>query len=244
MSNNRKKILGIPVDTYLMDEFVSEIERRLCSSGLNTIFAVNAEKIMGARKDPELLMAIKEANFLIPDGIGTVVGLRLIHQKRVNRTTGIMLMERLVDLAAKEEFKVFIFGARPEVNRLATENILIRYPSIKIVGAQHGYISNKEYRPLLNRINSLKTDILFVGLGSPKQEKWIHNNKKSLKVKICMGIGGCLDVIAGRASRAPLMFQTLGLEWLYRLIKEPARFKRQIVLPKFVLEVLKEKISS
>ena len=244
MSNNREMILGIPVDTYLMDEFVSEIERRLSFSDINTIFAVNAEKIMGARKDPELLMAIQEANFLIPDGIGPVVGLRLIHQKRVHRTTGIMLMERLLDLAVKEEFKVFLFGARPEVNRLATENILIRYPSIKIVGAQHGYISNKEYRPLINRINTLKTDILFVGLGSPKQEKWIHNYKKSLKVKICMGIGGSLDIIAGRASRAPLMFQTLGLEWLYRLIKEPARFKRQLVLPKFVLKVLKEKISS
>jgi len=240
MNNNRKTILDIPVDTYLTDEFVSKIKKRLYSSGINTIFAVNAEKIMGARKDPELLLTLKEADFLIPDGIGTVIGLRFIHQKRVPRTAGIMLMDRLLDLAAKEEFKVFIFGSRPEVNRLATENILEAYSSLKIVGAQHGHISNEEYGLLVDRINSSKADILFVGLGSPKQEKWIHNYQKSLKVKICMGIGGSLDIIAGRASRAPLTFQTLGLEWLYRLIKEPARFKRQLVLPKFAWEVLKE----
>jgi N-acetylglucosaminyldiphosphoundecaprenol N-acetyl-beta-D-mannosaminyltransferase len=117
------------------------------------------------------------------------------------------------------------------------------YPSLNIAGVQHGYISEEEYRLLVDRINSSKADILFVGLGSPRQEKWIHHHQKNLKVKVCMGVGGSLDVIAGRASRAPLAFQTLGLEWLYRLIKEPARFKRQLALPKFAWEVLKERIA-
>ncbi len=234
MNNNRKTILDIPVDIYQPEEFISEIEKKFFHPGVKTIFAVNPEKVMHARSDSELFSALKEADFLIPDGIGIVIGLRMIYGERVSRTTGIMLMEYLLGMAVDKKLKAFIFGARPQVNTIASENIRKRYPSLDLVGTQHGYIPKEEDGLLVEKINSLGTDILFVGLGSPKQESWIQGNKKNLKVKICMGVGGSLDVIAGRVPRAPLWLQNLGIEWFYRLLKEPKRASRMYVLPLFL----------
>lgn len=237
MNNNRKTILSVPVDICQPEGFISQIEKKLYHPGVKTIFAVNPEKVMHARRNHELFSALKEADFLIPDGIGVVIGLRMIYGERVSRTTGIMLMEYLLGLAVDKRLKVFIFGASPQVNTIASENIRKRYPSLDLVGIQHGYVPKEEYELLVEKINSLGTDILFVGLGSPKQESWIQGNKKNLKVKICMGIGGTLDVIAGRVLRAPFWLQNLGIEWFYRLLKEPKRASRMYVLPLFACYV-------
>lgn len=242
MNNNRKTILTVPVDIHQPDEFFLKIEKAFKSSGVRTIFAINPEKIMRAQRDPGLFAALKDADFLIPDGIGTAIGLRLINGERISRTSGIGLMRRILDLADRKKYKIFIFGSRHYVNKIASLNIQNRYPSLNLVGTQHGYLSKEEYEMLVEKINTSGTDILFVGLGSPKQEKWIHRYKKFLKVKTCMGIGGSLDVIARIVPAAPVWLQNIGLEWLYRLMKEPSRFKRQIVLPRFAFEILKEKI--
>ncbi|UCD85232.1 MAG: WecB/TagA/CpsF family glycosyltransferase, partial [Deltaproteobacteria bacterium] len=234
MDNNRKAILNVPVDICQPEGFISEIEKKLHQPGVRTIFAINPEKVMAARKNQELSSALQEADFLIPDGIGIVFGLRMLYGERVSRTTGIMLMECLLKLADEKKLKVFIFGSQPQVNTMASGNIRKRYPSLDLVGTQHGYIPQEEYESLVERVNSLRIDILFVGLGSPKQEKWIQRYKNALRVKICIGIGGSLDVIAGKIPRAPLWLQNLGLEWFYRLVKEPKRIKRMYVLPLFL----------
>jgi len=244
MKNKRRIILDVPVDTYKPDEFVSKIEGALSSTGVETIIAVNPEKVMCARKDTRLLSALRETDFLIPDGIGIVAALKLLYGVTISRIPGIMLMEHLLSLADGKKYRIFIFGSSHEVNNKASSDILKSYPSLELVGTQHGYVSNEEYGEVVEKINSSGADILFVGLGSPKQEEWIHRYRDVLKVKICMGIGGSLDVIAGRVPRASRFFQRLGLEWLYRLMREPSRFKRQSVLPGFALEVLKEKICS
>jgi len=244
MHNNRKTILGVPVDSFQPDEFIIEVEQGLQNSGVRTIFAVNAEKIMFARKDPELFSILKESDFLIPDGFGPVVGLKLIHGKKVFRTTGVGLMGNLLDLAERKGAKVFIYSAKPSVIKTAAENIARKHPSINLVGTQHGYIPQEEFGKLIKRINSLKTDILFVGLGSPKQEKWIYQHKKSLNVKFCMGVGGSLDVIAGKVPPAPAWISSIYLEWIYRLVKDTSRFKRQKVVPIFILRMLKEALLS
>ena len=243
MNNNRKVILNVPVDTYNTEEFTSKINGEIDNSGVMTIFAINPEKILNAQKNPSLFSALKEADFLIPDGIGTTIGIRIIYGKKVSRTTGITLMHSLLHLAEKRKLKVFIFASRPLNNKMALENIKKQYPHLHVVGTQHGYLHEGIYMNLIEKINSLGTDILFVGLGSPKQEEWINKYKKILKVKICMGVGGSLDVIAGRIPGAPSGIRQLGIEWLYRLIREPKRFKRQMVLPKFAFEIVKEKIS-
>jgi N-acetylglucosaminyldiphosphoundecaprenol N-acetyl-beta-D-mannosaminyltransferase len=242
MKSNRLKILGVPVDAYhSREELLQDIEAGMMDTSTRTIFSINPEKIMRARKDPRLTVALLNSNFLIPDGIGVVLAIKVLHKKRVSRITGVDLMRLLLDKAEKRRYRVYIFGAKPAVLSKAVAEIKKRYPSLGIVGSSHGYVKEDRYASLVNDINSVNPDILFVGLGSPKQENWIHAYKNVLNAKLCMGIGGSLDVIAGHIPRAPYFFRTLGLEWFYRLIKEPNRIRRQLVLPHFFFELLKEK---
>jgi N-acetylglucosaminyldiphosphoundecaprenol N-acetyl-beta-D-mannosaminyltransferase len=246
MSSQRKNLLEVPVDLCPLEELVFRIEQSIRNHFPRTVFAVNPEKIMFSRKDPELLSALKEADFLIPDGIGVILGLKFIYGRtaaRVVRVTGIRLMRSLLDSADRLKRSVFLFGGAPEVNERAAAVISSRYPGLVLVGQEHGYISEDGYGDLVQKINSLDVDILFVGLGSPKQEKWIHRYKGRLNARICLGVGGSFDVLAGKASWAPRWIQQAGLEWLYRLFREPQRVKRQLALPQFALAVLKEKIS-
>lgn len=242
MINNRKTILGFPVDVFSEEELAAWIEETLQESVPRTIYAVNAEKIMLARKIPGLASILQSADMLIPDGFGPVVGLRLIHGLKVDRVTGVSLMRKLLSLAAKKGHTVFLFGARPEAAARAAENIKRSHPSLKLLGYQHGYIGEDRHPPLLAQINLLKPDILFVGLGSPKQEHWIHLNKYHLKTKICMGVGGSIDVFAGKAALAPVWVSGMYLEWVYRLLRQPSRFERQKKVPLFILNMLKEAV--
>jgi N-acetylglucosaminyldiphosphoundecaprenol N-acetyl-beta-D-mannosaminyltransferase len=244
MHNRRIDILGVPLDNYQPEELISIAESGFARTQTQTIFSVNPEKIMRARKDPELLSALREADYLIPDGIGAVLGARILSKKKTNRVTGIALMDLWLQTAQRKRYRIFIFGASPAVSSGAAIEIMKKYPSLELVGYSHGYIEEGSYSRMIGQINDLETDILFVGLGSPKQEKWIHFHKKSLKVKICMGVGGSLDVIAGRVKRAPRFFQRTGLEWLYRLLQEPGKYRRQHFLPQFVFELLKRKLDS
>jgi len=242
--NKRITILSVPVDTYSSDEFMKRIARTLNDSKLKTIFAVNAEKVMHARKDTELFQALVEADFLLPDGIGAVIGVRLKYSEKIQRTTGFGMMGKILDMAAEGGQRVFFFGAKPEINRRASKKAKELHPSLNLVGIQHGHIREEEYDDLVNSINASHADILFVGLGSPKQEKWIYRYRKSLKVKICMGVGGSFDVLAGKMVIAPRWIQGAGLEWLYRMLREPRRLKRQMVLPRFVMDIVRDKIFS
>ena len=245
MPDRRTSLLGVPVDVYAPDELLSELGKALQLEGAKTILATNSEKILLARRDPGLLRALHGADFLIPDGIGAVFGLRWLRGKKAARITGIDLMEQLMGIAERGGYRVFLFGARPEVVRDAALRTLERHPSLNIAGHQDGYIRETEYRALVEKINGLETDILFVGLGSPKQEKWLHEHKPLLKARICMGVGGSLDVLSGRISRSPRWLQSAGLEWLYRFLKEPARFwRRVLVVFRYAFAVLEEKIAS
>ena len=242
MNNNRPKILGVPVDAYRSTkELLQDIEIGMNGAGPRTVFSVNPEKIMRARKDPVLSDALVNSDVLIPDGIGVVLAIRILHKLKVSRIAGVDLMRLLLDKAGKRGYRVYIFGAKPAIHLRTINKIKKRFPSLKIVGSSHGYIQENQHGALIDDINSVNPDILFVGLGSPKQEYWIQVHKSVLNVKLCMGIGGSLDVIAGHIPRAPYFFRTLGLEWFYRLIREPNRFRRQLALPRFFFELLKEK---
>jgi N-acetylglucosaminyldiphosphoundecaprenol N-acetyl-beta-D-mannosaminyltransferase len=245
MHDRRTLLLNVPVDVYTPDEIGLELEKALHREGAKTVLATNSEKIMLARRDPDLLRALKGADFLIPDGIGAVIGLRLLHGKKATRITGIDLMGRLMEIAEKRKYNVFLFGAKPQVVQCAAINILEHYPLLNLVGKRDGYISHAEYRTLIEEINALGTDILFVGLGSPKQEKWLHEHKPLLKARICMGVGGSMDVLSGRLPRCPRWLQMVGLEWLYRFLKEPARFWRRVLMVfRYAFAVLKEMIAA
>jgi N-acetylglucosaminyldiphosphoundecaprenol N-acetyl-beta-D-mannosaminyltransferase len=145
-------------------------------------------------------------------------------------------------VAANKGYRIFIYGSKEAINKQAKEKLKLLYPGISIVGRCNGYIRKERMDKLINDINSSEADILFVGLGSPKQEKWIQEYLPKLNVKVCQGIGGTLDTITGDTKRAPWYFQKAGVEWFYRLIKDPKRFRRQAILPVFAIRVIKEKL--
>lgn len=238
----RVRVLGSPVDVADMDEALAFVGKSLQEKAMGKyILAVNPEKVFALKQNPFLLDMFEKAALLVPDGIGIVKAIRLLHKKKVKRVAGADLMQKICEQAATARHTVFLYGGSEDVNKKAVEVLLKRYPGLKIAGRSNGYVTPEDMATLIRKINESGSDILFIGLGSPKQEQWIAENLPKLQVKICQGIGGTLDTIAGTVKRAPVVFQKMGLEWLYRLINEPHRFRRQLALPKFALLVLKER---
>jgi N-acetylglucosaminyldiphosphoundecaprenol N-acetyl-beta-D-mannosaminyltransferase len=248
MLNLKKRIsiLNIWVDPLTREEALNRVEKYLIQGHRpHLVFAVNPEKNFSIIKDHLLYNTFKSADLLIPDGVGIVIAARILYGIRISRVPGVEFMESLCELAAGKGYRIFIYGAKEDVSRKAVENIRMRYPSVQIVGRSHGYVEQKEMPSLIQRINESKAEILFLALGSPKQEKWLANYAEDLRyVRVCQGIGGTLDTIAGNVKRAPDIWCRLYLEWLYRLISGPERIKRQWVLPLFAVMVLTKKISS
>ena len=204
-----------------------------------TVLAVNPEKVMRAREDDSLASALNHAGLLLPDGIGVVLAVRALQKGQLSRVAGADLMQLICQRAAQSGHKIFLFGGRQAVNHAAAVVLRQRYPGIRIVGCQHGYIDESQTETLIKTINRSGADILFIALGSPRQEIWMKNNLGRLTVKVCQGIGGTLDVISGEVKRAPKLFILLNLEWLYRLLVQPARIFRQTALPRFAWQVLR-----
>ena len=229
----RIDILGVPIDCVDMSRALEYIEGVIRADGRSTVLAVNPEKVMAARKDAETMRILQQAGLLIPDGIGVVWAANLLADKAVGRVPGADLMPEICRLAEEQGFRVFLYGAAPGVAGKACDELLKRYPALRITGHEHGYLPEEEMPALLARINESGTDVLFVALGSPRQELWIEKYASQLGVKVYQGVGGTFNVLAGEVRRAPLLFRRLNLEWLYRLITEPSRIRRQIVLPLF-----------
>ncbi len=240
----RKSILGVSVDMIDMNLAIAQINNLIKNNDKgNYIFAINAEKIIALQKDSFLKEMSEKATLLIPDGMGAVLAIRILYGIKVQRVPGVDLMHNICKEASKKGYKIFIYGAKEEVNREVVEKLYSIYPGINIVGRCNGYLSEEKMGDLVKKINESQADILFIALGSPKQEKWIQKYLPELtSVKICQGIGGTLDTIVGHVKRAPELLQKSALEWLYRLIKEPKRIRRQIIIPIFVLKILRAKI--
>jgi len=239
----RIDLLGVPVDCVDMAGAVEFLTAHVAGgTGCATVFAVNPEKVMKARQDPALRALLASATLLIPDGIGVVLAARWLGLGRFGRVPGSELMPNLCARAAEHGHAVFLFGARPDVNDEAAAVLLRRYPGLRIAGRQHGYVDDADMPELIRRINESGADILFVALGSPRQEAWMHRHAPALRVKVAQGVGGTFDVVAGRVNRAPPLFLKLNLEWLYRLLREPRRIWRQRALAGFAWCVAKRKM--
>ena len=243
---NRLKILNIWVDPLTKEQTLEKVKYYLeYGTRPHSIFASNPEKNFSVPKDPLLYETYKNADLLLPDGIGMVLAARILYGAQLARVPGSEFIYDICELAAKEGSKIFVYGAKEEVNRAATETLKRRYEGLEIIGRSNGYVKDEEMSDLINRINTSEAEILFLALGSPKQEKWFAAYKHALKnVKICQGIGGTLDTIAGNVKRAPELWCRYSLEWLYRLISEPKRIKRQKVLPIFVVMILIAKMKN
>jgi N-acetylglucosaminyldiphosphoundecaprenol N-acetyl-beta-D-mannosaminyltransferase len=244
--STRLPILNIWTDTLTMDtalERVAEFLHR--GDRVHTVFASNPEKNFSVPKDPSLYSLFRDADLLLPDGIGMVLAARLLYGAKLERVPGCEFMERCCAFAARNGYPIFLYGAKEEVNAKAAEELTRKYPGLIIAGRQNGYLPEKHMAGLLERINVSGARFLFLALGSPRQEKWVAKYGRSLTtVSVCQGIGGTLDVIAGTVQRAPQVWCNLGLEWLYRLLAEPKRIARQKALPVFAWLVTKAFIAS
>jgi N-acetylglucosaminyldiphosphoundecaprenol N-acetyl-beta-D-mannosaminyltransferase len=237
---NRLKILNIWVDPVDRKEAIQQVQHFL-SRGTrpHSIIAANPEKNFSVPKDAILYDIFKNADLLLPDGIGVVLAARILYGVAMERVPGSEFIFDICKIAAEGSYKVFIYGAAEEVNKTAVEELKNRYANLNIVGRANGYVKESDMQDLIDRINASKAEVLFLALGSPKQEKWYAAHKNRLHhVRVVQGVGGTLDTIAGTVKRAPEMWCKLQLEWLYRLIMEPKRINRQKVLPLFAAMVL------
>lgn len=231
-------ILGVGVsifDSY--DDAAQLIRRRISLRRRTFCVAVNPEKVHRASKDAKLKRVLESAHVQICDGVGVSLASRLLYGRRVPRCTGIDLFLRLVRLSAQEGWKIFLLGATPEANEAACNALQSSFPGLIIAGRQDGYFKDND--AVVERINSSGASLLFIALGSPRQEFWISENMPRLRPSFFMGVGGSLDVICGSAERAPAVLRRFGAEWLFRLLAQPTRVARQTALPLFAFEILK-----
>jgi N-acetylglucosaminyldiphosphoundecaprenol N-acetyl-beta-D-mannosaminyltransferase len=241
---DRLKILNIWVDPVTRDEAIRRVADFLkYGNRPHAVFASNPEKNFSVPKDPELYKVFSEADLLIPDGIGMVLAARILHNAVLERVPGSEFIFDICSLAEKEGYRIFIYGAGEDINQKSAEVLAVRYPRLTVAGRSNGYVSQAEMSELIKKINDSRAEILFIALGSPKQEKWFAEHKNSLEhVRVVQGIGGTLDTIGGTVKRAPEFWRRYWAEWLYRLLSDPGRIKRQKCLPVFALRVFSEKI--
>ncbi len=236
------KISDIPVDNVTMEEAVERFKLLLHEPGTHTIYTPNAEIMMAAQRDPELKNILCDADMLLPDGAGVVLASKIMGCPLKERVAGYDFTLNCFKLSSEMNISFYFFGGKPGVAEEAVGKTKISTPDIRIAGIRNGYFSVDEEEKIIEQINASNPDVLLVALGAPRQEKWIHKNKHRLNAKICIGVGGTFDGLAGKAKRAPAFFRNHGLEWLYRLYKEPWRFRRMMDLPKYILLITAKKV--
>lgn len=238
---SRVRVLGVPVDRVDMASAIAWVTARMGRDGPpSTVLAVNPEKVFAIRKDPFLARFFEDAAVLLPDGIGVVLATRALHGRGATRVPGVELMDALCAEAAGNGWGIYLYGAQADVNRRAAAALAERHQGIRIVGRSDGYVPEEGMETLVADINASGAQLLFVALGSPRQERWMDRHLPALQVKVVQGVGGSLDVITGDVPRAPAAFRRVGLEWFYRLLKQPSRWRRQIVYPVFAVFVAGE----
>ena len=231
-------VLGIGVSLLGSCEDAAEIIRRRIAAGRRTFCAaVNPAKIHAANRDPKLRSALESAQLHICDGVGASLAVRVVHGRRMPRCTGIDLFRRLAAVAAQEGWKIFLLGASPQSNAAARAKLLEAHPSLKIAGSRDGFF--KDSAEAVSEVNASGADLLFVAMGSPRQELWIAEHMPRLSPVFCMGVGGSFDVVGGVLKGAPEPFRAAGLEWLYRALRQPSRFPRLGTNCRFAVDVLR-----
>lgn len=223
MLGTRADILGCPIDALDMDETVAQCERQLERGVFTHQVSINAAKLMAYRSDGRLRTIVDAAELVSADGQSIVWASRLLGSPLPERVAGIDLMHRLLRLAERRSYRVYVLGARESVLDVAVRRMQQAYPGLIVCGSHHGYFSNADSPRIARRIASCSPDMLFVALPSPLKEFWISEFGESAGATLQVGVGGSIDVLAGLTRRAPLAVQRAGLEWLWRVGQEPRR---------------------
>ncbi|GHU74448.1 N-acetylmannosaminyltransferase [Clostridia bacterium] len=232
------RVLGADIYAHTFRESVDKIFGYLKSGKFHSVYTPNPEMLMLASKSAEFSAVLKRADLLLADGIGIVIAARRNKVKIPERSPGCDTIEALFPLMNNAKMSLYILGAAPGVAQKALERVAQKYPNIVAAGCGDGYFDDEKERIIIKEIQRLKPNLLLVGLGSPKQENFIHRHRKELPVSVAVGCGGTIDVLAGNVKRAPSVFRKLGLEWLCRLLSQPSRAGRMLQIPVFLIKVL------
>ena len=236
----RTDILGVPFDNVTMEQAVETSISLIENHSRAYAVTPNPEIVMLCRDDERLAEIIRCADLVLADGIGVIIGGKILGTPIKQKIPGIDFAEQVIAELARRGMSVYLLGAKPSVAEEAGRRLALKYPGLVIAGTHDGYFADD--RPVIEAINAVRPDLLLVCLGAPKQEYWISDNRDKLDVGLMAGLGGSLDVFAGKVERAPKTWQKLGLEWLYRLIKEPKRIKRMAKLPLFIFAAVGRRI--
>lgn len=236
MERIKKKLLGFGIDTFDFQSAVAYAKNLIDSKQGGQVITINPEMIEFGLKNPDFAQILHNADLVIPDGVGVKIGLKI---KGVNtqRIAGIEFSYKMLEECSKNGFPVALIGAKPHIIEKAAQNLKIKIQDLEIVYLQDGYFQDRE--KVLTELKEKSPKFVLVALGSPRQEEFIVEARKLLPQALMIGVGGSFDVWSGEVQRAPVIYQKLGLEWLYRTVKEPQRFKRIFpTLPRFLFRVL------
>ena len=227
-------VLGVSFDNVTKKEALDRAEALLECDATHYVVTPNPEFVQMAKKDEAFRSLLNNAGLTIPDGIGVVYAAKILGRPLKERVPGIEFAAGLCERLAARGGKLFLLGAKPGVAEMAAERLMADYPGLIVCGVHDGYFQDSV--PVVEQIRESGAEVIFVCLGAPKQEKWMAEFGTASGAKLLVGLGGSLDVFAGQVKRAPEGWQKLGLEWLYRLVKQPSRFGRMAKLPLFLVD--------
>jgi N-acetylglucosaminyldiphosphoundecaprenol N-acetyl-beta-D-mannosaminyltransferase len=241
-AGTRVELLGCPIDGVTLTEAVARVDEAVVTRRPCQHVSINAAKLVRFQSEPELRDAVLSCELVTADGQAVVWAARVLRRPLPERVAGIDLMEALLEVAPRREYRVFLLGARSEVVAAAAREIERRHPGVAIVGTHHGYFGSEESERVVAEVAAAAPDILFVALETPAKEIFLARHRDRLAVPFAMGVGGAFDVLAGVRRRAPVWMQNVGLEWLYRLAQDPRRLARRYLVgnTRFTWLVLRE----
>jgi N-acetylglucosaminyldiphosphoundecaprenol N-acetyl-beta-D-mannosaminyltransferase len=234
-------IYGIRVCKLNKQQTVEWLVQAIANRQTTQVITANPIMLMTALEQPKYMAMMQRAELIVPDGAGLVWAASYLGEPVAEKVAGIDLLHELLARGEVKGWRIFLLGASPEIIQITAEKLRLQYPLLQLVGVRDGYFESEDDAEVISQIREASPDILFVGRSADKQEPWIDQYKAELQVPVMMGIGGSFDVLSGKLKRAPQIFIRLRLEWFYRLLQEPWRYKRMLLLPKFVVKVIRDK---
>jgi N-acetylglucosaminyldiphosphoundecaprenol N-acetyl-beta-D-mannosaminyltransferase len=223
IGRNRTSVLGCPIDNLTMRETVDAAKEAIRTGNRIRQVSLNVAKLVNMRSDAILHADVVTSDIINADGAGILLAGRCTGAQLKERVAGIDLFHELLKVCAAEGFRPFFLGASPEVVREAAANAIGEFPALQFAGMRDGYFTREQEQELLDEINNSRADCLFIGMPTPRKERWLATYRDRLRVPFAMGVGGSFDILSGRVHRAPLILQRTGLEWFYRVVQEPRR---------------------
>ena len=235
-------ILGVRVDGATYESLLARVDEFVASRAPHQVITLNPEMLVAAHDDPGFHQTLNDADLNVADGVGLLLAARILGHRLPGRVTGSDGIYHLAAHCAERGYRPFLLGAAPGVAEEAARRLTAAYPGLRVAGTFAGSPAPEDEPDILARIRAAAPDVLLVAYGVPAEEKWIARNRARLNVPVMIGVGGALDFVAGVTRRAPAWMRRLGVEWLYRLLSQPWRWRRQLALPRFILLSLRQRM--